>query len=330
MDEVDVRGFGSIVKTKEVHFGTTRPEAAMQADSSPSSIGASFRAGWVGMTLIELMVALGILSGVIVIVNSMMINARRAIAVSQEALSVGADARAVIARLRADLASITPEGFLAICNDPDGGQHLVFTAVGSFASMVDSSITANSARIDYGRTTDSEQILWRRAVLLDPTSNSQNDHEQITLADYKAWTRAEIDFALYNDNGGYSYNSMNFPCFINPLDTKLPPNTLDEVTDTWPYLVSPCTEFKIEWTDGTLTDGKIAWYGPDNPKDSNWDSHGPNDNTIEYANGAVGTYCALWTSANKDNWPKALRITFTLGNKNLTRFFTYETIVYLP
>ena len=282
-----------------------------------------------GMTLIELMVALSILAGVIVIVNSMIINAKHAIVSAQDVLVVNADARAVIARLRADLASITREGFLAICNDPDDGQHLVFTAVGPFASMVDSS-TANSARIDYGRTTDSEQILWRRAVLLDPTNNSQNDHEQITLADYKGWTRTEIDFALYNNSGGYSCSGMNFPCFINPLENiVIPPITLEDVNNLWPYLASPCTELKFEWTDGSLTDGKITWYGPDNPQDSNWDSHSPDDNTIEYANDA-GKYCALWTWENKDNWPKALRITFTLGNKNLTRFYTYETIVYLP
>ena len=282
-----------------------------------------------GMTLIELMVALGILAGVIVIVNSMIINAKHAIVSAQDALVVNANARAVIARLRADLASITREGFLAICNDPDDGQHLVFTAVGPFASMVDSSM-ANSARIDYGRTTDSEQILWRRAILLDPTNNSQYDHEQIALADYRAWPRAFINFVLYNNSGGYNYNGINFPCFINPLENiAIPPITLEDVNNLWPYLASPCTELKIEWTDGSLSDGKITWYGPDNPKDSNWDTHGPTDNTIEYANFA-GKYCALWTWENKDNWPKALRITFTLGNKNLTKFYTYETVVYLP
>jgi len=285
--------------------------------------------GKVGMTLVELMVALGILAGIIVIVNSMIINARHAIISSQDALAVNADARAVIARLRTDLASMTREGFLAICNDPDDGQHLVFTAVGPFASVVDS-CTANAARIDYGLTTDSYKILWRRAILLDPTNNSQNDHEQITLADYKTWPRALINFVLYNDSGGYSYNGINFPCFINPLENiVIPPITLEDVNNLWPYLASPCTNLKIEWTDGTLTGGKITWYGPDNPKDSNWDTHSPSDNTIEYAN-IAGKYCALWTCENKDNWPKALRITFTLGNKNLTREYTYETIIYLP
>ncbi len=293
----------------------------------------------IGFTLVELMVSIAILTAIILIVSTLMSKTRQAVELSQGTIAADADARAAVDRLRTDLAGLTTEGFLAIYTDTDGRQHLVFTAVGAYRSMVDSTI-ANVARIDYGLTGSSAQdVLWRRAFLLNAESaaTTANDHEKISLADYKTWVRDNINFALYNAGGNYTWAGETFDCFITTPSMTLPPNSLSEVSGLWPYLVRPCSNLKIHWTDGTL-DGAdlITWYGPDAPKKpGDWsardaiyqDNNPTDDDAMEYDAGD-DRYCALWTYRKKDNWPSALRITFTLGTGKTVR--TYEVIVDLP
>ena len=270
----------------------------------------------IAFTLVELMVSIAILTAVILIVSTLLTNAQRAVGMSQDTIKADADARAIVDRLRADLAALTKEGFLAIYTDTNDRQHLIFTAVGPYRSMTDPTIIANAARIDYGLTGSADKnILWRRAILLNAANTAtiaNDDHEQTSLASYKTVDRSDIDLELGEFTG-------------TPTMT-LPPNSLTEVYDLWPYLARPCTNLKIDWTDGTisLTDNTITWYDADAPKAA-WEDHSAADE--EYAN-LAGEYCALWTYEKKDNWPLALRITFTLGEGGTAQ--KYEIIVDLP
>ncbi len=294
-----------------------------------------------GMTLVELMVSIGILTAVILIVSSLLANAQRAVGSSQGTIVADADARAAVNRLRTDLARLTTEGFLAIYTDINDRRHLVFTAVGPYRSMTetDAPTIANAARIDYGLTGDADKILWRRAFLLngEGITVTAGDREKISLADYKVWDRAGIDAALYNAGGTYNWPIGNpFDCFITSPSITLPPNSLSEVRGLWPYLARPCSNLKIYWTDGTTDANGMIWYGDNgglgdvNPKESDWADKVPADDTIEYNAGDAANprYCTLWTHRKKDNWPLALRITFTLGTGETAR--TYEVIVDLP
>ena len=305
-----------------------------------------------GFTLIELMVSITILTAIILIVSTLLTNAQQAVNLSQSTITADADARTVVERIRTDLAGLTTEGFLAIYTDTNGRQHLVFTAVGSYRSMTESvaPVIANAARIDYGRigsTGSARYALWRRAVLLNgesggPAAAMRGDMEKISLADYKVMSRSDINYALYNNvapPGQYDWpvgGPTWFNCFINTPSITLPPNSLADLENIWPYLARPCTNLKIDWTDGTLdvTTKMLVWYNSGAPKAA-WGGRGavhqdnnPGDNdAMEYNAGGV-RYCALWTYRKKDNWPLALRITFTMGTGATAQ--TYEVIVDLP
>ncbi len=333
-----------------VHSGLQSPRASGSAirnphgtegPQSPRDRGSAIPTGprvrnlFAGFTLIELMVSIIILTAIILIVSTLLDNAQRAVKVSQGTIVADADARAVVERIRADLAGLTTEGFLAIYTDTDDRPHLVFTAAGVYRSMIDSTI-ANAARIDYGLDGSADKnVLWRRAFLLNAeiATITDDDHEKISLADYKVWNRSDIDFTLYNGAapaGQYDWpvgSGIMFDCFTNTPSMTLPPNSLADLENIWPYLARPCTDLKIDWADGTLDAGKmLVWYNSDAPK-AGWAGQVAADDVVEYCN-LVGKYCALWTYEKKDNWPSALRITFTLGTGETAQ--TYEVIVALP
>ncbi len=324
-----------------------RDKSARQGGASRSPAIRNFASAF---TLVELLVSISILTAIILVVSTLLTNAQRAVNLSQSTITADADARAVVERIRADLASLTTEGFLAIYTDIDGRPHLVFTAVGAYKSMIDSTI-ANTARIDYGRTGNSgKNVLWRRAMLLNAESAAvtANDHEKISLADYKVWGRSYFDYALYNEVVGpprqYDWpvgGLVWFDCFTNTPSIPLPPNSLADLENLWPYLARPCRNLKIEWTDGECdaTTKMLLWYNSDAPKKpDDWknrnaayqDTHLSEDAAeydVEFDAGGE-RYCALWTCRKKDNWPLALRITFELGTGETAQ--TYEVIVDLP
>jgi len=125
-----------------------------------------------GMTLIELLVALAVLSIMILLANALLIRSRAAVRQSEQVIAANADVRAVADRIRNDLSGITKDGFLAIvygspqAADDEPPAHLIFTAVGTTRDPGGAAgLLTNAATIDYGLADegDNEGILWRRA-----------------------------------------------------------------------------------------------------------------------------------------------------------------------
>ncbi len=246
------------------------------------------------------MVSVAILVAIILVANSLLTSAQRTVVFSQANISLNSDARAAADRLRGDLAKLSKDGFLAIYRDGGGRKHLVFTTASPYRSIFDNNTIANAARIDYGLSSHSKPILWRRVILLDPTNVIpwQHDYEKMALAYYGQLSRANINTAI---QGNYTYtyadgSNVNFPCMTAEPPMTMPPNSLPDVQALWPYLARPCTQFNVEWTAA----GAISW-----------------NNTDE-----------TWTHADKTNWPAALRVTFTMGEGESER--KYEVIIDLP
>jgi len=57
---------------------------------------------------------------------------------------------------------------------------------------------------------------------------------------------------------------------------------------------------KIEWTDGSISGGRINWFGWANPKGGAFET-----STTDH-------YLADWKPSNQADWPKAMKFTFTL------------------
>lgn len=220
-------------------------------------------------TLMELMVAVAILSVMIVIFSGILSQVQQVMNLSNDAIRRDRIVVAVDKLLRRDIVSISKGGFLKIT----GGNHIAFAAVGSFESMESGGTWANAATIDYGLTTAAddalvapggddtppEKVIWRRLHLLIP-GGSGSDQIDASLAE--------------------SGQSVNQPFYAGGVrkapEIRLPPT---QASHWGTYVAENCTEFQVFWWNGT------AWSTAD----------------------------GSWTAGS--NWPKALRIRYTLEGK---------------
>lgn len=287
------------------------------------------------VTLTELVVAMGVLVLIVGVFNSLMVTCQRVVKGSQATIKTNAEARAIIAQIRADLHGLTKEGFLAITyRDEDGPPHLIFTSVSGFRSMVDTNAAnnaANAARVGFGLTGDPAEVLYRRAML-QGTADSADDHERLSLAFYRANTqtpRTDIADLLFSNNqiGGIDYLGV----VTNPPAITLPALNLTHIAGLWPYMTGEVSDLRIQWTRPDPDSGQLVWYDKDAPLTGAWKSRNaahqdsnPTEDWPEFQS-STGAYCALWTFKKKDNWPTALRLQMELGDP--TR--RYELIVDL-
>ncbi|KKM88177.1 hypothetical protein LCGC14_1261350 [marine sediment metagenome] len=232
---------------------------------------------------------------------------------------------------------------------------------------------ANSARVDFSTavkvddagtptfTQDDiiQESLYGREILLnpdDPTAfKDGEDHERLAVSYYRwdpgkpigvlvdgtlgIWTREEsFNFNKHPDGAAfYLFPAM---CSAAGPDFNLPVQSLTDLKGLWSYVISDVRDFKVQWTDGTITDGKLQWYTKAHPKDTNWADKDANvvdalskargfcefDSNGFSAQSRKAHYCVIWSYWNRYAWPKALRIQFKVGKRQEP----YEVIVDLP
>ena len=130
----------------------------------------------------------------------------------------------------------------------------------------------------------------------------------------------------------------------------------------WAYVIGNVTDMNIEWTDGSReSDGSgLRWFGGYDPdtgewaaRDASWRAKNAayqdenlNEDAPEFAGSYSGAwrnydadrkglgyysqedmYCAMWTTRKRDKWPRAIKITLTIG-EDPSR--TYEIIIDIP
>lgn len=277
------------------------------------------------VTLTELIVAMGVLVLIVGVFNSLMVTCQRVVKGSQATIKTNAEARAIMAQIRADLQGLTKEGFLALTYRLDAsGQvpHLIFTSVSGFRSMVDTN-AANAARVDFGLTGDPADVLYRRAML-QGTADTADDHEGLSLAIYRANTqtpRTDIANLLF---WGVSVGPVNYPAVVTkPPAITLPALNLTHIAGLWPYMTGEVSNLRIQWTRPDPTGGPLVWYDRHRPFDDDWRNKRagyqdtkPLEDCPEFLSPLtnIRAYCALWTFKKKDNWPTALRLQMELGD----------------
>jgi hypothetical protein len=78
-----------------------------------------------------------------------------------------------------------------------------------------------------------------------------------------------------------------------------------------PQLLQGCSSFGVDWTDGSYDiNGNLVWYGNGNPAGGAYSSAQP------AASNSDG-YVACFGPFNRDKWPKALRISMRVTDRNL-------------
>ncbi len=336
-----------------------------------------------GFTLVELIVSIAILTAVILIVSTLLTNAQRAVGMSQDTIKADADARTIVDRLRADLAGLTAEGFLAIRNhrfqyqgvgDWHYAGQLIFTTVGPYRSVtsawndnpVDSDdILANSGIIYFGHAMmpglppvpvwdvtapkPDKWVLMRRLTLMTPglspnvdepgyDSSRHYDYQNLSLSfirslpydlgSYDTDTSDDLWELISRQTSRVSAGAPDYTWDYLPLSRVVNPypNSLGEVRDAWPYLARGCSNFLIEWTDGSTVGNNLQWFGGYDDAVPGWTTFGLT--TGEDVSVGNERYFVDFTFRYPDDWPVALRITFTLGEGGAAQ--TYEIIVDLP
>ena len=254
-----------------------------------------------GMTLVELLVAVAILTVMIAGVGFVFSKTSTAVRVTQATIDVNANVRSGLARIREDLRSFSNEGFLCLADATVDGSLdgsltkslaptpsvLAFTAIGRFESQTNPGVTANAAIIIYMPARDrwgGKDILARYVFLL---TGDRLSGYAATIAQRVGGTMApnvdQLDGLAANDclssslsevRGWikYDYNSFYYN-FISPLINCYPrldpaPASMDGVTNVWPYLFAGVTAHAME-NDRPMAmafcDGKEADGSPIDP-----------------------------------------------------------------
>ncbi|MFB3890427.1 MAG: type II secretion system protein J [Phycisphaerae bacterium] len=267
-----------------------------------------------GLTLMELMVAVALLSIMIMTFGMVMAESRKVVGGTEEMLRANSSAIALSQTLRTDIRCATMNGFLCIATDGAGKPVLLLSTAGLSSTMTNAApaagqATANATISAYGLT--STNILWHAGWLLrydvgsaDPLSDY---FQKMDLADIQA------DMTGAGNNRAYILQLVQTiltnPSYA-PASLNTSPGDLGSIKLLWKYLASNCTGLSITWTDGT-TDGagKLMWYGNDTVRKG--------DPNIEPPGGIGGRYCALWNRDNQCNWPQAIKFSFTLTDPKL-------------
>ena len=275
-----------------------------------------------GLTLMEMMVSLAVLVMIMLAFNAILSQSQRVVVTSQNMTGANAQAMAISQVLRQDLSSITRDGFLAIVGptneSPPTPQAIIFTATGTYDSRTFPNTTANAAVVCYSIREDAGRklipdILCREANLLAMTGGAgvwEQDVMNVYLSDIGAHTREEISTDVLADLAdNYS------PSAYYPVNSR--PAGLEDVLASWRLLGANCTRFSVQWL---ASDDN--WYGPKADGSDEYDSFAPSPGGSADIETDIETlrdtdaYMALWSWHDKTNWPRAVKIRFTISERD--------------
>jgi prepilin-type N-terminal cleavage/methylation domain-containing protein len=282
-----------------------------------------------GFTLVELVVAIGIMALVILFAGTVFKSSINSYRIASAQAEIMQKFRAITQQLDSDFQGLQKDGYLILYSEnllnrteypgaPLGSfrsDRLYFFSTGDFQSWYDPTVRSNIARIYLGHERhsifDSTIYVnrWRLAhdTLLLSTAASWPDVNDVNYA----WCQVHPTEITNNANAMFS-NLPDTPD-INIADD---PNTIRRL------FCENAGQFKIEWADGSIDpNSAIAWFGLGNQKG------------IIIESGVAGSnYNAEWQpSISADLWPKALKFTFTLYDSRgvFKDGQTFTHIVYL-
>jgi len=255
-----------------------------------------------GMTLIELLVSVAVLVIMILMFATILHDSQQVVSTSQLTMQANAQAAAIAEVIRNDIRRITKEGFLYIGQRHiDGTPFIGFTTAGVSPSSQTDAIGTGTVVL-YALTPNASgnggRILRRRAWILDPEATGD-------LKDVKA-----VDLTVII-SGSLQGPGLVSTLDLNGLDTDTVqyPAALDQMDQLWQCLTTDCNTLSITWTDGQVdpATNETGWYGV-YAKGDQYVAYGRDPQETQGA-----TYKAFWTRHDQNNWPKAIRIRFTLA-----------------
>jgi hypothetical protein len=253
----------------------------------------------------EVLVSVTVLTILILAFGQVLASAQKLVNYSLAAARANAAANAIQFAIRQDLTSLSQGGFLRI-EDNGNNDRIYFAAAGvshSVAGGVTGENDAMGAVVGYGTCTAEGldagvpgNILWRGNWML-------NNRTASAAADFAPWEFSD----LWTNTGDLDAAIAAFPnnSVYAPDSLTSPPTTPAQMQLLWKYLALGCTEFNVDWSDGS------GWAPP-------------------------GTYTWKRTNTNLDTtstyaWPAAIRFRMKLGGGDIDEEFggdlIYEIIV---
>lgn len=249
-----------------------------------------------GMTLVELLVAVAILVIMIAGVGYIFSNTSTAVRHTQAVIDTNAAVRVAAGRLREDLESMTPDGFLCLIGAGEGGSGepatrplLMFTVSGRFTAPVQrvggDHPTANAAIVAYTLARDPEtdaDALMRYVFLLTGDNNVRDEtirdllgaspspaQFQQRIREYQCLSASLADVRRLIMESTPT-NDLFFEEYIEPLRNPVAaydsnPMSVDAIRGLWPYLVGGCDGVDLAFYDGYRVDYGNAVTYPGEP-----------------------------------------------------------------
>ncbi|HOF18113.1 MAG TPA: hypothetical protein PK082_04325 [Phycisphaerae bacterium] len=263
-----------------------------------------------GMTLIELIVAVGILAGMILGFSMILTQTQKVVVGSQSMMRSNAAAAGIAQVIRQDFSRASKSGFLYLSEDK-----IVFTISGVCPSLTGSSLGTGSAvwyalcdRAGYA----GEKVFLRQGYVLDRGAAAtagdtiKRDYQELVSGTFaNIVNRVEMTEAF-------------FPNPPTPVSLAVPPGNLAGIGEMWRVLAVSVSNVKFFWTDGaTDGGGNLYWYGNGQPK--------PGVQAYEQEI----PYKACWTHHDMNAWPRAIKIQFQINDETMPDEFQnypYEVI----
>ena len=263
-----------------------------------------------GFTLLEILVAVVLLSMMVLIVSTVLSETSRVVTIAETKMRQNNAAACLAQSIRTGLLRASKDGPLCI-TEVAGRPRLIVTNAGVTPSVnwtARGTASFSVLGLVNNQADAARGLLWTPTWVLTTSAGTSTDVWAYDMANIQSYTRQGVNTSIINQ-----------PSFTGTVSNLYVPPRAGNLTDVnllWQVAASNITSLSIMWSDGTKSaSGAGGWYGRSNPKDSAWAAKNStmldgNPAIIEYSEG--GNYRALWTLHNQNLWPRAIKIRFTV------------------
>jgi hypothetical protein len=299
---------------------------------SPKGQAMKLQRGRSGLTLVEIIVAMGILVIIITLVGYIFNEVGKAVDITDQQMSRDVGLQTLVKRFGNDLHCLDRDGFLCIMQgrpivplgQPFNGYTnppaLIFTISGRQVSNFDPTWVSNASLVSFvplretGRRISAGaafQAFGRYAYLLTgnttaPPPSVPADCLRDSLADIDANFPVNPITALTDFQAGL-YTNYLATFFTNVRSVNIAPANPAAVNALWPYVVGGYDNLRIDYEFSFA--GDPTWYTPLKAQAA---GYGAAPGFLLYP--AANPYLSIWTGRDKANWPRAIRITVTAND----------------
>jgi len=243
-----------------------------------------------GMTLIEMLVAVGILTLIMMGFGMILGETQKLVVSSQATMQSNSTAQSIAHTIRTDLRNLSRAGFLYADADT-----LMFTTAGTVFSITGGAKGTGSV-ISYGLANNeaagaSGGILYRQGWVLSVAPKDGEDH-------WNTVDFAQVQTQSEGQTGTLITSLLNYaPGGVSGPTLRVPPSSAGDLNNTWQVLAPNCTNLQVAWMDASG-----AWQN----------------------SGSVTV-----THHDQRAWPRAIRLRFNIDDPQMPEAFRdveYEVV----